>query len=105
MTRREQLDDIFKDIDSDEKTLITKLIDEVIFLEEEMEKLKKIPFIRINEKNKAMQKVTPAAKLYKEHSQSYMNAIRILCSVTRKTEGNEESPLRQYLKELKEKYE
>jgi hypothetical protein len=105
LERREELDNIFKDIDPNEKTLITKLIDEVIFLEEEMEKLKKIPFIKVNDKNNAMQKVTPAAKLYKEHSQSYMNAIRILCSVTRKEEGNEESPLRQYLKELKQKYE
>lgn len=105
MTRHEELDKIFKNIDSDEKTLINNLINEVIFLEEEMEKLKKIPFIKVNPKNPNMQKVTPAAKLYKEHSQSYMNAIRILASITRKTGGNEESPLRQYLKELKQKYE
>lgn len=105
MTRREELDNIFKNIDSNEKMLINNLINEVIFLEEEMEKLKKLPFIKINPKNPAMQKVTPAAKLYKEHSQSYMNAIRILVSLSRKTEGEEESPLRKYLRELKQKYE
>lgn len=105
MTRREELDNIFKNIDNDAKTLIDNLINEVVFLEKEMEKLKKLPFININPKNPAMQKVTPAAKLYKEHSQSYMNAIRILASLVRKTEGDEDSPLRQYLKELKQKYE
>lgn len=105
MSRREELDSIFKNINSDEKTVINNLINEVVFLEEEMEKLKKIPFIRINPNSPEIQKVTPAAKLYKEHTQSYMNAIRILISVTKKTEGNEESPLRKYLEELKQKYE
>lgn len=104
MTRREELDNIFKGIDKDKKTLINNLIDEVIFLEEQMEKLRKLPFIRINPNNSAIQQVTPAAKLYKESSQSYMNAIRILCSLTSNAEEIEDSPLRTYLKELQQKY-
>lgn len=104
MTRREELDNIFKSVDKDKKTLINNLINEVIFLEEEMEKLKKLPFIRINQEDYAKQKVTPAAKLYKECSQSYMNAIRILCSLTNNTEKVEDSPLRTYLKGLQQKY-
>ena len=54
MTRREELDNIFKGIDKDKKTLINNLIDEVIFLEEQMEKLRKLPFIRVNPENSAM---------------------------------------------------
>lgn len=104
MTRQEELDNIFKNVDKDKKILINNLIDEVIFLEEQMDKLKKLPFIRVNPKNNAEQKVTSAAKLYKEHSQSYMNAIRILCSITNNAEEIEESPLRIYLKELQAKY-
>lgn len=105
MTRREELDFIFKDVGKNEKDLMTHLIDELIFLEEQMKYLKTLPFIRVHPKNPAKQETTPAAKQYKECSQSYMNAIRILCSLIHKDESNEDSPLREYLKELKSKYE
>lgn len=105
MNRREELDNIFKDIDKNEKNLIQPLLDELVFLETRMNELKKLPFIRVHPKNPSKQETTPAAKQYKEFSQSYMNAIRILCSMVHKVEGDEDSPLRQYLKELKTKYE
>lgn len=105
MNRREELNNVFKDINKNEKELINPLIDELVFLEEQMKYLKTLPFIRVHPKNPSKQETTPAAKQYKECSQSYMNAIRILCSLVHKDEGNEESPLRQYLKELKSKYE
>ena len=37
-------------------------------------------------------------KLYKEFSQSYMNAIRTLCSLLHKVEGIEEDPVQEFLK-------
>lgn len=105
MTRREELNQVFKDVNENEKTLIKPLIDEVIFLESQMMDLKTYPFISINPKNPAQQKKTEAAKLYKECSQSYMNAIRILCSLIHKDDSQEDSPLRQYLNGLERKYE
>lgn len=93
MNRKKTLEDIFKDIDPDEKKLIDPLIDEVIFLEEQMTYLKTLPFIRVHEKDKAKQKTTPAAKLYKEHSQSYMNAIRILSALLHKVDTSAEAEL------------
>lgn len=104
MTRREELNDVFKDINDNERTLIKPLIDEVIFLEAQMMDLKVYPFISVNPKNPSQQKKTEAAKLYKECSQSYMNAIRILCSLIHKVDGNEQSPLREYLNSLESKY-
>lgn len=104
MNRREKLNEIFKDINKNEKELIDPLIDELVFLENQMDQLKKLPFIRVHPKNPAKQETTPAAKQYKECSQSYMNAIRILCSLIHKDDNQEESPLRQYLKEMKDKY-
>lgn len=98
MNRREELDKIFDEIDPNEKKLVSKLINEVVFLEEQMEKLKKLPFIRVHPKNSSLQETTPAAKQYKEHSQSYMNAIRILCSLLHKVEGGEEDPVQEFLK-------
>lgn len=93
MSRREELKEIFKDVDDNERRLIQPLIDEVIFLEEQMIELKKLPFISVNPKNSAQQRKTEAAKLYKECSQSYMNAIRILCSILHKVDSSAEDEL------------
>lgn len=93
MSRKDELNDIFKDIDSNVKKLVDPLIDEIIFLEESMNNLKKLPFIRIHEKDPTKQKTTPAAKQYKEFSQSYMNAIRILCGLLNKTDNSAASEL------------
>lgn len=100
MDRREELDEIFRDVDEDEKKLVNHLIDEVVFLEEQMERLKELPFIRIHPKNPAMQKATPAAKQYKEYSQSYMNAMRILLNILRKVESSAQDELLKRLEEF-----
>lgn len=98
--RRTELDNIFRNINEGEKQLLNPLIDQVVFLEEEMNDLKKLPFVRIHPKDPAIQKTTPAAKLYKECSQSYMNAIRILCNSLRKIDDNSADDLRRRLEEF-----
>lgn len=100
MTRKEELDDIFKDIEENEKKLIDPLLQEVIFLEEQMMELKKMPFISVHPKNPSLQRKTEAAKLYKECSQSYMNAIRILCSILSKVESSAQDELLRKLSEF-----
>lgn len=97
MTRREQLENIFENVDEDQKQLVNRLLDEVVFLEEKMTELKKLPFVNIHPKNPALQKTTSAAKLYKECSQSYMNAIRILSSILRKVESSAQDDLMKIL--------
>lgn len=93
MDRRKQLDEIFRNVDEDEKQLVEKLIGEVVYLERQMEDLKKLPFISIHPEKPQLQKMTPAAKLYKEMSQAYMNAIRILVNVLRKVEASAQDDL------------
>ena len=100
MTRREELDEIFRDVDEDEKKLVDNLIGEVVFLEEQMERLKTLPFISVHPKNPALQKTTSAAKQYKECSQSYMNATRILLNVLRKVESSAQDELLKRLEEF-----
>lgn len=100
MTRREELDDIFKHIDETEKQLINPLLDEVVSLENKMKELKQYPFISVHPKNPNLQKSTIASRLYKECSQSYMNAMRILINVIRKTESSETNKLLEALKEF-----
>lgn len=99
MTRRQQLDNIFKNVDEEQKSLVSRLIDEVIFLEERMSELKELPFIRVHPDDSTLQKPTAAAKLYKECTQSYMNAIRILCSLLNKSESTTVDDLKSLLEQ------
>ena len=101
MTRVEELQSIFKDVEENEQKLVNKLIDEVVFLENQMIELRKLPFIRINPKNPSIQESTKASKLYKDLSQSYMNGIRILISIIRKQDVSAENELLEKLKEFK----
>ena len=91
MDRFKELNEIFNDVDESIKKVITPLIEEVVFLEERMKYLRTLPQIRVNPKNPAQQMTTPAAKLHKESSQSYMNAIRILCGLLNKQDTSAEN--------------
>ena len=75
------------------------LVDEVLFLESNLEELKKLPFIKVNPKNPTQQKSTPAQKQYKELLQQYVNIIRVLIRATGTDESDEESPLRKWVKQ------
>ena len=79
------------------QNLIEPMIDDVVFLEGKLEELRELPFIRVNPKNPVEQKATPAAKQYKEFLQQYNNCIKILASILNRTEGEEESPLREWV--------
>ena len=98
--RLSELKELFRDVEDNEKQLIDKLLNEVVFLEEQMTDLKEMPFINVHPKNPVLQKVTPAAKLYKECSQSYMNAVRILLSILRKVESSAQDELLKKLEEF-----
>ena len=97
MNRKKELVNVFKGLD--EQNIIRPMIDDVVFLEDQLKELKKLPFIRVNPDNPAEQKPTAAAKQYKEFLQQYNNCIKILISVLNKNEVVEDSPLRQFLKE------
>lgn len=99
-TRREELDKIFENVDESERQLVNKLLDEVVFLEERMGELRSLPFVSVHPNNPALQKTTPAAKLYKECTQSYFNAIRILLNTLRKVETSEQNALLKRLEEF-----
>ena len=102
MSRRSELLDIVKKAgDGDIKA--GQLIDEIIFIEKQLEELRKLPFISVNPKNPAQQKATPASKQYKEMMQQYNNSLRLLFRLSGDMgEVEEESPLRKWVKERKE---
>lgn len=83
--------------------IIAPMVDDVVFLEARLEELRTLPFIRVNPSNPAEQKATPAGKQYKELLQQYNNCIKILCSVLNRSEGEDESPLREWIKSERKK--
>lgn len=100
--RRSELINAFKDIDSNKRHLVDQMIDEVVFLEEQLKKLRKLPMIEVHHSNPAKQRVTPAGKQYKETLQSYINAVKVLQKVLYAEGETGESPLTKMLKEFED---
>ena len=103
MDRATELHNIFNDIDEGKRAIVINLIDEAVFLETQLVKLKEYPFIKIHPTNPNLQKITAAGKQYREYLQTYTNIIDKLCRIYGKDEGEEESPLRQFLKGLEKR--
>ncbi len=98
MSRREELLSI---VPEDSLDLVKSVIDDVVYLETQLQILKQLPFIEVNPKNPMKQRSTPAAKQYKEFLQQYINCIKMIESVIyrdKRLEGEqvEESPLRSW---------
>jgi hypothetical protein len=98
MSRR---DELVKLIPEESIELLDDVIDEVIFLESKLDELRKLPFIQIHPKDSSKQKNTPAAKMYKEFLQQYINCIKVIESAIYhdkrlEVDEAEESPLRKW---------
>lgn len=102
MTRIERLKQIFEGIDADKRAIIEPLLDDVIFIEQRLAELRKLPMIRVHPKNPARQEVTPAGKQYKEYMQSYLNALKVLQRTLYLAGEGGESPLMKALKEFED---
>lgn len=98
--RLEELRGLLASIDESERAVLDRLLSEMVFLEEEMQTLKTKPFLAVHPKNPALVRSTPAAKLYKECSQSYMNAVRIILNTLRKNDTSAQDELLKKLEEF-----
>lgn len=94
MTRKEELLSLIE-----ETPALVPLVDEMVYLEERLIEMKKLPFIKVHPKDPSRQKATPAAKMYKELLQQYTNIVRIMIRATGIDEAEEESPLRAWVRE------
>lgn len=94
MTRKEELENIFKDVDEKHRAIIKKLIKEAVYQEAELQKmheiLDKTGFVRVHPKDPNIQKFMPAAKAYKELSQMYNNTIKTLNMIYGRNEDEPE---------------
>ena len=78
-------------------TTLKPLVDEMVYLEEQLDYFRSLPKIKVHPKDPSKQKPTPAAKLYKEYLQQYTNVVKILLKATGTDESEEESPLRKWM--------
>lgn len=92
MNRKEELLNLIG-----QDTTLKPLIDEMVYLEEQLDYFRSLPKIKVHPKDPSKQKPTPAAKLYKEYLQQYTNVVKILLKATGTDESEEESPLRKWM--------
>lgn len=71
------------------------LVEEMVFLEENLERLRGMPFLRIHPSDPSRQKATPASKQYRELLSQYTVIVKTLARVSN-DDGEEDSPLRQW---------
>lgn len=96
MGRREELLKLVGD-----DPFLVREVEEMVFLEEQLDKLRALPQIEINPKNPAQQRATVAAREYIKYLQQYNQVVKILTRATGAGEQEEDSPLREWLKSRK----
>ena len=94
MTRKEELLETVHG-----NALLIPLVNDMVYLEEQLEYLQTLPKIRIHPADPSKQKATPAAKLYKELLQQYTNIVKVMLRATGSEDIEEESPLRKWMNE------
>lgn len=64
-----ELRKFFDVVDEDKRVFALDTLDEYIYFQEQIKKLRGLPLIRVDKNNPEKQMVTPAGKLLKEYSQ------------------------------------
>ena len=99
----ERKEELMKLANDSNRTTILPLIDELIYLENQLDYYRTLPMIKVNPENPMQQKATPAAKLYKEFLQQYTNVVKVISRITTNENDQEESPLRKWANSKREK--
>lgn len=99
MDRKTELMEIFKDMGDNVKTLVTPMIDDLVFIEAQLVELRKYPFIKYHPEDPNRQMELPNYKVYKAMVSQQKDIVRFLSSLITKggdTEGDD--PLDAYFK-------
>lgn len=101
MDRKKRLKELNDFVGNDKVIFLRNLINDIIYMEERLEELKQLPFIKVNPKNKEQQKKTESSKLYLSLMAQYTQDIKALSYLAGKSGDEEEiSPLRLYIQKL-----
>lgn len=103
MERKEEILKLLDNNNTKSLKIVSEVIDDFVYLEEQLKELRKLPKIIVNKENPALQKMTPAAKLYKEYLVQYSNLIKIILSAVEEDVSEEdESVINQFFKNQEE---
>ncbi len=72
-------------LSEDQQVLMNGLIDFVDVLEKQISDLENLPHIVISKDDKTKQKLTPAGRLYKDRMNLYLQAIKTIATLTRRS--------------------
>lgn len=95
--RLERKEELLKLVEGSNQLTILPLIDKMIYLENQLEALEKLPMIKVNPENTMQQRATPAAKLYKEFLQQYINVVKVVARSIGTENEQDTSPLREWV--------
>lgn len=99
MTRLEKLQEIVSKVDEDKAAVIEPLLTDIIFMEERLTELRKLPHLRISTKNAEIQQITAAGKQYKETMQAYLNALKVVQTTLSRFTVEEQDAFDKWLEE------
>ena len=99
MARKDEILKYIRENRPNDVSFLLPLVEDVVFLEERLDELRKLPLIEIHPVDITKQRPTPASKLYKELLQQYNNCVKIIIMKSSGDESEEDSPLRAYMKQ------
>ena len=103
MERKEKLYKIIDELDESVELLGYSLVDRMLYLEERLFELEKLPFIQVHPSNPFKQRELPARKLYISFLQQYNIVVKtILKMVGVNADGDDETvkEFKKYLNQL-----
>lgn len=103
MEKYEELLAAFKEADPNNYILVENTIEEMVFIEEKLDYLKTLPFIKVHKEKPELQKATPAAKQYKELMQNYLYMTKILVTLVNKINFEEDDAFSKFLQTVEER--
>lgn len=106
MERQEKLHKLIDELDESVQLLAHPLVDRLIYIENRLLDLEKLPFIKVHPNDPTKQKETPARKMYIPLLQQYNLIIKTICNlmgVNTEQEDSKTAELKKYLKDLQNK--
>lgn len=106
MERQEKLHKLIDELDESVQLLAHPLVDRLIYIENKLLDLEKLPFIKVHPNDPTKQKETPARKMYIPLLQQYNLIIKNVCNlmgVNTEQDDNKTAELKKYLKDLQAK--
>lgn len=103
MEKYKDLLEAFGKADPNNYILVKNTVEEMIFIEEKLEYLKTLPFIKVHKEKPELQKATPAAKQYKELMQNYLYMTKILVALINKINFEEDDAFSKFLQTVEER--